>query len=46
MPKPSPAQQLDEIRRGAVEIIPEEDLARKLERAARTGERLRVKQGF
>jgi tyrosyl-tRNA synthetase len=39
-------EQMDEIRRGAVHIIPEEDLARKLERALRAGESLRIKQGF
>ena len=39
-------EQMDEIRRDAVEIIPEEDLVRKLERSAKSGEPLRVKQGF
>ena len=39
-------EQMDEIRRDAVEIIPEEDLARKLERSASEGRPLRVKQGF
>ena len=39
-------EQMDAIRRGAVEIIPEEDLARKIERSLRTGEPLVVKQGF
>ena len=39
-------EQMDEIRRDALEIIPEEDLVRKLERSVRTGERLRIKQGF
>jgi tyrosyl-tRNA synthetase len=39
-------EQLDEIRRGAAEIIPEEDLARKLERSRQTGRPLRIKQGF
>lgn len=43
---PSVAEQLDAIRRGALEIVPEEDLVRKLERSARTGEPLTVKQGF
>ncbi|HEY0673615.1 MAG TPA: tyrosine--tRNA ligase [Longimicrobiales bacterium] len=38
--------QMDEIRRGAVEIIPEDDLARKLSRSAELGEPLRIKQGF
>ncbi|HEU5211062.1 MAG TPA: tyrosine--tRNA ligase [Longimicrobiales bacterium] len=39
-------EQMDEIRRDAVELVPEEDLARKLERSARDGRPLRVKQGF
>jgi tyrosyl-tRNA synthetase len=39
-------EQLDEIRRDALEIIPEETLERKLDRCVRTGEPLRVKQGF
>ncbi|OGT92622.1 MAG: tyrosine--tRNA ligase [Gemmatimonadetes bacterium GWC2_71_9] len=39
-------EQMDAIRRGVVEIIPEEDLARKIERSLRTGEPLVVKQGF
>jgi len=39
-------QQMDAIRQGAVEIVPEEDLARKLERSLRTGQPLTVKQGF
>ena len=39
-------EQMDEIRRDAQEIIPEEELVRKLERSRRTGEPLRVKQGF
>ena len=44
---PAPVnEQIDEIRRGALEIIPEDELARKLEAAARTGTPLRVKQGF
>ena len=43
---PTLNQQMDEIRRGAVEIIPESELERKLERSIRTGEPLRVKQGF
>jgi tyrosyl-tRNA synthetase len=37
---------MDEIRRGAVEIVPEEELVRKLEESLRTGRPLRVKQGF
>jgi tyrosyl-tRNA synthetase len=39
-------EQLDEIRRDALEIIPEEALERKLERSLRTGQPLRIKQGF
>jgi len=39
-------EQMDAIRRGAVEIIPEDDLVRKLERSATTGVPLVVKQGF
>ncbi len=46
MPFPPVAEQLDVIRRNAVEVVPEEELVRKLERSARTGEPLRVKQGF
>ncbi|HWV58160.1 MAG TPA: tyrosine--tRNA ligase [Longimicrobiales bacterium] len=43
---PPVAEQLDELRRGVVEIVPEEELARKLEQSRRTGRPLRVKQGF
>jgi tyrosyl-tRNA synthetase len=39
-------EQMDEIRRGAVEIIPEDELARKISRAIELGEPLRIKQGF
>jgi len=39
-------EQMDAIRRGAVEIVPEDALARKIERAIRTGVPLVVKQGF
>jgi tyrosyl-tRNA synthetase len=39
------AEQLPILRRGAVEIIPEDDLVRKLDRAAKTGKPLRVKLG-
>jgi tyrosyl-tRNA synthetase len=47
MPNFAPVnEQMDEIRRDALELIPEEGLARKLERSIRTGEPLRVKQGF
>jgi tyrosyl-tRNA synthetase len=43
---PPVEEQLRAIREGALEIVPEEELVRKLERAARTGEPLVVKQGF
>ena len=39
-------EQMDLIRRNAVEVVPEEDLVKKLERAQRTGTPLIVKQGF
>jgi len=39
-------EQMDAIRRGAVEIVPEETLVRKLERAIATRTPLVVKQGF
>src|SRR3954469_22378585 len=39
-------EQLDQIRRGAVEIIREEELLEKLKRAQKTGKPLRVKAGF
>src|SRR5947199_2654055 len=39
-------QQLERIRRGAVEIIREEELVEKLKRAQKTGQPLRVKAGF
>ena len=38
--------QMDAIRRGAVDIIPEADLVKKLERSIATGEPLIIKQGF
>ncbi len=43
---PSVAEQLEVIRRGALDIIPEPELVRKLERSYRDGVPLRVKQGF
>jgi tyrosyl-tRNA synthetase len=43
---PPVPEQMDAIRRGAVEIVPEEELARKLERSARERRPLVVKQGF
>jgi tyrosyl-tRNA synthetase len=39
-------EQITVIRQGVVEIIPEEDLRRKLERAIKEGEPLVIKQGF
>src|SRR3990172_12858031 len=39
-------EQLDHIRRGAVEIIREQELFEKLKRAQKTGKPLRVKAGF
>ena len=42
---PSINEQMDLIKRGASEIIPEEDLVRKLERSIATGKPLRVKLG-
>ena len=46
MSQPPLNEQMDAIRHGTVEIIPEDELARKLEKAARAKRRLRVKQGF
>jgi tyrosyl-tRNA synthetase len=40
------AAQLDIIKRGTEQIIPEEELIAKLERAVRTGTPLKIKQGF
>ena len=39
------SEQLDILRRGAVEIIPEDDLARRLDRCVKTATPLRVKLG-
>ena len=39
-------EQMDEIRRGTLEIVPEDELARKLERSLKRGKPLVVKQGF
>lgn len=39
-------EQLEIVRRGAVEILLEEDLSRKLERSVATGTPLRIKAGF
>ncbi|MDX9777362.1 MAG: tyrosine--tRNA ligase, partial [bacterium] len=38
-------EQMDLIRKGAEEIIPEEDLVKKIENSIRTGKALRVKLG-
>jgi tyrosyl-tRNA synthetase len=47
MPKFAPLnEQMDEIRRDVLEIIPLETLEKKLDRSIRSGEPLRVKQGF
>jgi len=42
---PPVEEQLERIRRGAVEVFPEDELARKLERSRATGTPLRVKLG-
>lgn len=39
-------EQMDAIRRGALEIIPEDLLVKKIERSLKSGEPLLVKQGF
>jgi tyrosyl-tRNA synthetase len=39
-------EQLEIIRRGTVEIVPEDELVRKLERSVMTKKPLRIKQGF
>jgi tyrosyl-tRNA synthetase len=43
---PPVAEQVDAIREHALEILSEDELARKLERAQKEGRGLRVKQGF
>lgn len=43
---PPVREQLDAIRENALEILSEEELERRLERSAREGRPLRVKQGF
>ncbi|MCI0432927.1 MAG: tyrosine--tRNA ligase [Gemmatimonadetes bacterium] len=43
---PKVNEQMDRIRDGALEIIPEADLVRKLERSAREEQPLVIKQGF
>src|SRR5437868_15124474 len=42
---PSVSEQMDLIRKGAEEIIPEEELAQKLDRSIKTGKPLNVKLG-
>ncbi len=39
-------EQMEVIKRGAVEIIPEEELLRKIKNSIKSGKPLRVKQGF
>jgi tyrosyl-tRNA synthetase len=39
-------EQMEVIRRGTVEIIPEDELIKKLERSIKTKKSLRIKQGF
>ena len=46
MLEPDLRRHLEVFRQGSEELLPEEDLVRKLERALRTGTPLRVKQGF
>ena len=41
----SPQRQFDILRRGAVQIVPEDEFRRKLEESASTGRPLRVKYG-
>ena len=43
---PPVKEQMDEIQRDTLEIVPIEELERKLERSAKTGKPLVVKQGF
>lgn len=43
---PPVRDQMDEIRRGAVEIVPESELVMKLERSRESGRPLVIKQGF
>ena len=45
MPFPSLNEQMDLIRRGVSEIIPEEELARKIEKSIKTSKRLKIKLG-
>src|SRR5437868_10933284 len=40
------AEQLAYLKKGAVDCIPDEELVRKLERAAKAGQPLRIKAGF
>lgn len=43
---PPLAEQMDAILRGTSDVISEEELSRKIERSLKTGESLRIKQGF
>ncbi|HDL78248.1 MAG TPA: tyrosine--tRNA ligase, partial [Bacteroidetes bacterium] len=43
---PSVNEQMDKIRRGVDEIIPEEELVKKLERSIKENKPLRIKEGF
>jgi tyrosyl-tRNA synthetase len=43
---PPVSEQMDAIRHGALEIVPEDELVRKLERASEQGTPLIIKQGF
>ena len=40
------AEQMELLRRGAVDLVSEEDLTRKLERSRATGKPLAIKTGF
>src|ERR1700724_1722237 len=42
----TPSEQLKELKRGAVDLVSEEDLLRKLERSYKNNAPLRVKAGF
>ena len=42
----SVAEQLEAIRRGAEQVVPEAELVRKLERSVKSGRPLRVKYGI
>ena len=46
MPFPALNEQMDLIKRGTVEVLPEEELIRKLEKSIKTNKPLIIKQGF